>query len=139
MTERIAEAKMKRSSSTIDDDEIPSSPAPSQSGSEEFKPDITPSPTSKTKKTKAVPKTPTPRKRVKKESNDDSGNGGSNGEWTPEKKGVLIDRVIAAGYKVLDIGGLAKEVRDRLSWLDMGGVADEIISWSCRPPKSRTT
>jgi hypothetical protein len=116
MTERIAEAKMKRSSSTIDDDEIPSSPAPSQSGSEEFKPDITPSPTSKTKKTKAVPKTPTPRKRVKKESSDDSGNGGGsggsggNGEWTPEKKGIFMDRVIAAGYKVLDLGELAEEV-----------------------------
>lgn len=108
---------MKRSSPTPENDEIPSSPALSQSGSEDFKPDITPPPASKskTKKTKAVPKTPTPRKKVKKESSDDSGSGGGggNGEWTPEKKGVLIDRVIAAGYKVLDIGGLAKEVSDR--------------------------
>ena len=110
---------MKRSSPTTEDDEIPSSPALSQSGSEDFKPDITPPPASKskTKKNKTVPKTPTPRKKVKKESGDDSGSGsgggGSNGEWTPEKKGVLIDRVIAAGYKVLDIGGLAKEVSDR--------------------------
>jgi len=88
---------MKRGSSTAEDDEIPSSPALSQSGSEDFKPDITPSPASKskTKKTKAVPKTPTPRKKVKKESGDDSGGdsggGGGNGEWTPEKKGIFMD------------------------------------------------
>jgi len=36
--------------------------------------------------------------------------GGSNGEWTPEKKEIFMDRVIAAGYKVLDLGELADEV-----------------------------
>lgn len=117
--------KMKRSSSQIDndndnDDGIPSSPAQSQSGSdsEDFKPEITPPPTSKAKKATAIPKTPTPRKRTRKDSSDGStggsgsgkGGGGGNGEWTPEKKGILIDRVIAAGFKVLDIGELAKEV-----------------------------
>jgi hypothetical protein len=97
---------MKRNSSDIE----PSSPISSQS--DDFKPDITPPPTSKikTSRTKS-PSTPSPKKKAEKESSGSSSGGGGNGEWTPEKKAIFMDRVIAAGYKVLDLGELATEVR----------------------------
>jgi hypothetical protein len=97
---------MKRNSSDIE----PSSPISSQS--DDFKPDITPPPTSKAKnnKTKA-PSTPSPNKKARKESGGrSSSGGGGNGEWTPEKKAIFMDRVIATGYKGLDLGELAEEV-----------------------------
>jgi len=114
--------EMKRNSSDIE----PSSPI--SSDSEDFKPDLTPPPTSKSKnnKTKA-PSTPSPKKKAKTSSGGSSSGGGGNGEWTPEKKAktssggsssggggngewtpgqkaIFMDRVIAAGYKVLDLG-----------------------------------
>ena len=91
--------EMKRNSSDIE----PSSPI--SSDSEDFKPDLTPPPTSKSKnnKTKA-PSTPSPKKKAKTSSGGSSSGGGGNGEWTPGQKAIFMDRVIAAGYKVLDLG-----------------------------------
>lgn len=80
------------------------------SHSDDFKPDITPPPPTSNKKAKErkVPSTPTPKKKAKKGSSGSwsggGGGGGGNGEWTPEKKEIFMDRVIAAGYKSLDIG-----------------------------------
>lgn len=39
----------------------------------------------------------------------------ANGEWSPEKRELFMDRVIAAGYKVLDLDELAGEVSH--SWI----------------------
>jgi hypothetical protein len=96
---------MKRNSSDIE----PSSPISSQSV--DFKPDISPPPTSKikTSRTKS-PSTQSPKKKAKKESSGSSTGGGRNGEWTPEKKAIFMDRVIATGYRGLDLGELAEEV-----------------------------
>jgi hypothetical protein len=90
---------MKRDSSDIE----PSSPM--STGSEDFKPDITPpAASSKKAKERRIPSTPSPKKkRTKKEV-------GEKGEWTLEKKGVFMDRIIAAGYKASDMGDLAIEV-----------------------------
>jgi hypothetical protein len=96
---------MKRNSSDIE----PSSPI--SSDSEDFKPDITPPPTSKAVHPKPkAPSTPSPKKKAKSSSGGSSGGGGGNGEWTPEKKAIFMDRVIATGYKGLDLGELAEEV-----------------------------
>ena len=97
--------KMKRNSSDIE------SPSPISSQFDDYKPDITPPPTSKAKnnKTKA-PSTPSPKKRAKSSSGGSGSGGGGNGEWTPEKKAIFMDRVIATGYKGLDLGELAEEV-----------------------------
>jgi len=96
---------MKRDSSDIE----PSSPISSES--DDFKPDITPPPNSKSDKNKTkTPSTPSPKKKAKSSSGGSSGGGGVNGEWTPEKKAIFMDRVIAAGYKGLDLGELAEEV-----------------------------
>ena len=35
-----------------------------------------------------------------------------NGEWTPEKKALLMDEIIAAGYKALNLEELAGRVSD---------------------------
>lgn len=94
---------MKRSSSELE----PSSPVSSES--DDFKPDVTPPPPTSNKKTKGrkVPSTPAPKKKAKKES---SRSGGGNGEWTPEKKEIFMDRIIATGYKGINLGELAEEV-----------------------------
>lgn len=99
---------MKRSSS-----EIPSSPISSASDND-TKPDIASTPP-KTKKAKSTPKTPTPRKRVQEEANGPSSGGGSgsgsgNGEWDSEKRGLMMDIIIAAGYKATDLESLANQV-----------------------------
>jgi hypothetical protein len=106
--DRNHQHEMKRNSSDIE----PSSPI--SSDSEDFKPDITPPPTAKSKNSKTpTPSTPSPNKKAKKESGDGGGAGSGNGEWTPEIKGKFMDRVIAAGYKTLDLGELAREVSER--------------------------
>lgn len=58
-------------------------------------------------KSKTQPKTSSPAKKAKKSS---GGGGANNGEWTPEKKAVFMDRVVGSGYKNLDLGALAEEV-----------------------------
>jgi hypothetical protein len=109
---------MKRDSSDIE----PSSPISSQS--QDFRPDITPPPTSKSKNIKAkVPSTPSPKKRAKSSSGGSCSGTGGNGEWTPEKKAIFVERVLAAGYKVVDLGELTAEVSGHWSVL---GVADEM-------------
>jgi hypothetical protein len=95
--------KMKRGSSEIE------SSSPVSSDSADFKPEITPPPSSfsKTKTTKPKerepPSTPIPKKKIKKEV-------GQNGEWTPQKKAGFMDRIIATGYKASNIAELAIEV-----------------------------
>ena len=37
-----------------------------------------------------------------------------NGEWDPEKKAVMMDTIIAAGYKATNLDSLADKVRRRL-------------------------
>jgi hypothetical protein len=100
---------MKRSSSDID---RPSSASVSSHQLDDFKPELTPPPP-ETRAKKATPK-----KKAKMEGSGSSheGGGGGNGEWTPEKKAVFMDRVIAAGYKVLDLNTLAIEVSTGLAW-----------------------
>lgn len=60
--------------------------------------------------------------------------GGSNGEWTPEKRERLIEILLAAGIKVLNMDDLAREVRVELGlpgvthhhpplWSTLGGTA----------------
>ena len=91
---------MKRDSSEIEP------PSPISSESDDFKPGIKPPTSSTNKKVKdrSVPSTPSAKKqRTKKEV-------GQKGEWTPEKKGVFMDRIIAAGYKAANIGELAIDV-----------------------------
>lgn len=98
---------MKRTSSEAE------APSLISSASDEYKPDNTPPPSSETnsKAIKAkVPSTPSPKKKVKRESSGSGSGGGGNGEWTPQKKEIFMDRVIATGYKTLDLGQLAKEV-----------------------------
>jgi hypothetical protein len=90
---------MKRSSSAM------SSSAPNSSDTEDFKPDV--NPVSPLKTSKTPPKTPSPAKKAKKSS---GGGGANNGEWTPEKKAVFMDRVVGSGYKNLDLGALSEEV-----------------------------
>lgn len=81
---------MKRNSSDIE----PSSPISSQS--DDFKPDMTPPPTYKSKNSKTkAPSTPSPKKKAKSSSGGSSGGGGGNGEGTPEKKAIFMGRVIA--------------------------------------------
>lgn len=41
--------------------------------------------------------------------------GPSPGGWTPEKRAVFIEKVLAAGYKALDLDDVAKEV-SRPAW-----------------------
>jgi len=66
--------------------------SPISSQSDDFKPDITPPPTSKikTSRTKA-PSTPSPKKKAKSSSGGSSSGGGGNEEWTPEKKAIFMD------------------------------------------------
>jgi hypothetical protein len=98
---------MKRSSSEVE------ASSPMSSASDGYKPDITPPPSSESniKAIKAkTPSTPSPKKKVKRESSGSGSGIGGNGEWTPEKKEIFMDRVIATGYRTLDLGQLAEEV-----------------------------
>lgn len=92
---------MKRSSS-----EIPSSPV-SSAPEDDFKPDSTTSPP-KSKRAEPAPQTPTSHTKIKK---DPIVSGVSeNGEWTAEKKAMMMDTIIAAGYKSTDLDALAGQV-----------------------------
>lgn len=86
-----------------------SSSVPNSSDTEDLKPDIDSVSPLKTSKT------PSPAKKAKKSS---GGGGAKNGEWTPEKKAVFMERVVGSGYKNLDLGALAEEVSlfDCLCW-----------------------
>jgi hypothetical protein len=101
---------MKRSSS-----EIPSSPISSASDAD-IKPDVPPTP-SDSKRSRPTSKTSTPNKKSKKEADvavSGGGSGGGNGEWDSEKKAVMMDTIIAAGYKATDLDALADKVSRRL-------------------------
>jgi hypothetical protein len=51
----------------------------------------------------------TPNKKIKKEATG-GGSGGGNGEWNSEKKAIMMDTIIAAGYKATDLDSLAAKV-----------------------------
>lgn len=42
------------------------------------------------------------------------GGGGGSGEWNSEKKALMMDTIIAAGYKATNLDALADKVSHRL-------------------------
>jgi hypothetical protein len=97
---------MKRNSS-----DIPSAPISSASDTD-VKPEI-PSTPLKSKRSQPTPKTPSPNKKIKKEATG-GGSGGGSGEWDSEKKAIMMDTIIAAGYRATDLDSLADKVSRRL-------------------------
>ena len=93
---------MKRSSS-----DIPSSPISSASDTD-GKPDIRSTPP-KFKRSQPTLKTATPNKKIRKEATG-GGSGGGNGEWDSEKMGIMMDTMIASGYRATDLDSLAAKV-----------------------------
>jgi hypothetical protein len=87
--------------------DIPSSPISSASDTD-VKPEI-PSTPLKSKTSQPTTKTPTPNKKTKKEATG-GGSGGDNGEWDSEKKAMMMDTIIAAGYRATDLDSLAAKV-----------------------------
>jgi hypothetical protein len=87
--------------------DIPSSPISSASDAD-VKPEI-PSTSLKSKRSQPTPKTPSPNKKIKKEATGE-GIGAGNGEWDSEKKAIMTDTIIAAGYKATDLDSLAAKV-----------------------------
>jgi hypothetical protein len=90
---------IKRSSSTISTSPEPTTPNC---------PPVTPSPKKAKPDSSPTPHTPSKPKKTPKPKTESSGN--ANGTWTPDKRGVFLDGVIAAGYKSVDLDGLASRV-----------------------------
>jgi hypothetical protein len=93
---------MKRSLS-----ELSSSPISSASDTD-VKPEIS-STSLESRRSQSTPKTPTPNKKIKKEATG-GGSGGGNGEWDSQKKAIMMDIIIAAGYRATDLDSLAAKV-----------------------------
>ena len=93
---------MKQSSS-----DIPSSPISSASNTD-VKP-IIQSVLPKSHKARASPKTSNPTKK-KKASHAKESKESEAGEWNGEKKAIMVETIIAAGFKVTDLDSLADEV-----------------------------
>jgi hypothetical protein len=91
--------------------DIPSSPISSASDTD-VKPEV-PSTTLKSKTSQPKPKSPIPNKKIKKGATGGRSEGG-NGEWDSEKKAIMMDTIIAAGYRATDLDSLADKVSRRL-------------------------
>lgn len=86
-----------------------------QDSSEDFKPDVTPSPPGSTKSKTSPKKTSSPKKattpkKAKTSGGSDTDVKKSNGVWTEEKRTKLMAMVLDAGYKQMSLDSLATEV-----------------------------